>query len=77
MTYSPLLLATEAGWAAATAVLFSLAGTKLQQAQRDACYVDGVLGSSVLTLVLRKNSPGDGILAFCTVMKTLLLGSKY
>lgn len=31
MTYSPLLLATAAGLAAATAVLFSLTGTTLQQ----------------------------------------------
>lgn len=31
MTYSPLLLATAAGLAAATAVLLSLTGTTLQQ----------------------------------------------
>lgn len=31
MTYSPLLLATAAGLAAATAVLFSLTGTTLRQ----------------------------------------------
>lgn len=36
ITYSPLLLATDAGLAAATAVLFSLFGTKLQQ-KGEAC----------------------------------------
>lgn len=40
MTYSPLLLATEAGLAAANAVLFSLTGTKLQQGLRDVFCVD-------------------------------------
>lgn len=55
MTYSPLLLATDAGLAAATAVLFSLTGTKLQQEMRNACNVHHVVGSSVLfTLTLRK-----------------------
>lgn len=55
MTYSPLLLATDAGLAAATAVLFSLTGTKLQQEMWDACYVHRVLGSCVLfTLMFRK-----------------------
>lgn len=42
MTYSPLLLATAAGLAATTAVLFSLTGTTLHQEQRDVCCVDCV-----------------------------------
>lgn len=36
ITYSPLLLATDVGLAAATAVLFSLTGTTLQQEEERA-----------------------------------------
>lgn len=35
ITYSPLLLAADVGLAAATAVLFSLAGTTLQQQEEE------------------------------------------
>lgn len=47
MTYSPLLLATGAGLAATTAVLFSLTGTTLHQ---EGCCVDCVFEWSVLML---------------------------
>lgn len=43
ITYSPLLLATDAGLAAATAVLFSLTGTTLKQKDGgDLYHVQGV-----------------------------------
>lgn len=43
ITYSPLLLATDAGLAAATAVLFSLSGTTLPQQDKGELYhVQGV-----------------------------------
>lgn len=51
MTYSPLLLATDAGLAAATAVLFSLTGTTLQhKKKKDLYHVQGVCWVSVLYL---------------------------
>lgn len=84
ITYSPLLLATDAGLAAATAVLFSLTGTTLQQKDGgDLYHVQGVYWVSVLyshvyTPVFVANSRGGGgILAFCTAMQTLLLNSKH
>lgn len=83
ITYSPLLLATAAGLAAATAVLFSLTGTTLQQkdggdlyhVQR--VYRASVLHSDIYTRVYLVNSPRGGILAFCTVVQTPLMNSKH
>lgn len=78
MTYSPLLLATAAGLAAATAVLFSLTGTTLQQK-------GGVVAHCVQSLYWTyflhsdnyiKVLPRGGILAFSTAVQALLLNSK-
>lgn len=83
ITYSPLLLATDAGLAAATAVLFSLTGTTLQQKvggdlyHLQSVYWVSVLHSDIYTRVFLVNSPRAGILAFCTAVQTLLLNNKY
>ncbi len=82
MTYSPLLLATAAGLAAATAVLLSLTGTTLQQKDGgdlyrvQSGYRVSVLHSDIYTRVFLVNSPRGGLLAFCTAVQTLLLDSK-
>lgn len=55
MTYSPLLLATAAGLAAATAVLFSLMGTTLRQR-------DGGRGSSPCAEGLQRASSSRRVL---------------
>lgn len=83
ITYSPLLLATDAGLAAATAELFSLTGTTLQQKSgEDLYHVQGVYcmsvhNSHIYSGVFAANSRCGGILAFCTAVQTLLLNSKH
>lgn len=83
ITYSPLLLATAAGLAAATAVLFSLTGITLQQkdgGDRDhvhsVCRVS-VLHSDIYTRVFLANSRRGGILSLCTAVQALLLNRKH
>lgn len=78
-TYSPLLLATDAGLAAATAVLFSLTGTTLQQKEGkelqhvQSVYRASLLHSDIYTTVFLVNPPRAGILTFSTAVQTLLL----
>lgn len=76
MTYSPLLLATAAGLAAATAVLFSLTGTTLQQ-KDEGEDLHHVLWGLPSVCCSTANSPGGGILTLSTAVQTLLLKSNH
>lgn len=76
MTYSPLLLATAAGLAAATAVLFSLTGTTLQQ-KDEGENLHHVLWGLPSVCCSTANSPGGGILTLSTAVQTLLLKGKH
>lgn len=83
MTYSPLLLATDAGLAAATAVLFSLTGTTLRQTDGgdlyhvQTVYRVSVHHSLIYTRVFLVNSRRGSVLGFRTAVQTLLLNSKH
>lgn len=78
MTYSPLLLATDAGLAAAKAVLFSLTGTTLQREDGEELqHVRRVSWISILRPDIHKGaSPCGGVLTFSISVQTLLLHKK-